>query len=128
MAPRPRAAERTSATVLVVDHDHAVRVSARRMLESDGYRVLDAGDATAAEQLVTLYVGPIHALLVDADVPTIGAQAIADQLRRLRPEMRVLFASERARRELASHAPVVRKPFEKRRLTTALRQLVVGPR
>jgi CheY-like chemotaxis protein len=126
MAPRARVADRASATVLVVDRDAAARATARRMLESDGYRVLDAGDAAGAEQLATLYVGPIHALVVDVDVDVtaIGAPELAERLRRLRPEMRVLLTSENPRRRPSSGTPTVRKPFTKRRLLAALRALV----
>ena len=64
MTKRPRKAARSSGTVLVVDDDRSVRTIARRLLESHGYRVLDAGDAAAAERIAKLYVGPIHLLLI----------------------------------------------------------------
>jgi CheY-like chemotaxis protein len=127
----PRDAAISSATVLVVDHDPAQRLTARRLLESEGYLVLDAGDATGAEQIATLYVGPIHVLVVELDVRTMGAHTLAERLRGLHPEMRVLFASDRPRRELAgrvdARTPVVRRPFEKSRLAAKLRTVLSGP-
>ena len=120
------------ATVLVVDRDHSLRLTARRLLESEGYLVLDACDAAAAEQLATLYVGPIHVLLVEMDVPTTGAQALSDRVRRLHPDIKVLIASDRPRRDLSSRpgsaTPIVRKPFEKRRLVDDIRRVLAGPR
>jgi DNA-binding response OmpR family regulator len=116
---------------LVVDHDQAMRSNARRLLESEGYVVLDAGDAAAAEQIATLYVGPIHVLLVEVDLPAIGAHALSERLRRLHPEMRVLLASDRPRRRNAAGAgprtPMIRKPFGKR-LAATLRAVLSGHR
>jgi len=117
MTKRPRKAARSSGTVLVVDHDHSVRTITRRLLESYGYRVLDAGDSPAAEQIAKLYVGPIHVLLVEVDVSGTSGLALADRLRSLRPEARVLFMSDHAQSELAkkgelgTQLPFIRKPF-----------------
>jgi DNA-binding response OmpR family regulator len=127
----PRDAVISSATVLVVDHDPGLRLTARRLLESEGYVVLDAGDATGAEQIATLYVRPIHVLVVELDEPTIGARTLAERLRGIHPEMRVIFASDRPRRELAgrvdARAPIVRRPFDKSRLAAKLRTVLSGP-
>ncbi len=133
---RRREAAGSSGTVLVVDRDPTLRQLARRLLEAEGYLVLDAGDGAGAEQIATLYVGPIHVLLVDVDVdvaPTDG-RALADRLGALRPELAVLFASSRPQRDLArqgvlgARAPLVRKPFEKSRLAARIRDALAHPR
>ena len=123
----PRKAARPSDTVLVVDHDHSVRTTARRLLESHGYRVLDAGDSAAAERIAKLYVGPIHLLLIELDVSGASGVSLADRLRLLRPEPRVLFMSGRAHRELlaegriGARVPFIQKPFKARELTLKMR-------
>lgn len=127
-----REAPGPSGTVLVADHDDSLRVLARRLLEAEGYRVLDAGDVTGAEQIATLYVGPIHVLLVDLDIPTTGGRALAERLRALRPELAVVFASDRPQRELVrqgrlgARTPFVRKPFARRRLAAQVRGVLAG--
>ena len=118
-----------SATVLVVDHDHSVRTTARRLLESHGYRVLDAGDSAAAELIAKLYVGPIHVLLVELDVSGASGVALADRLRLLRPEPRVLFMSRHAHRELLAEGrigarlPFIQKPLRGRELAVKIREV-----
>jgi two-component system, cell cycle sensor histidine kinase and response regulator CckA len=124
---KPRKAARSSATVLVVDHDHSVRTTARRLLESHGCRVLDAGDSAAAERIAKLYVGPIHVILIELDVSGASGVALADRLRLVRPESRVLFMSRHAHRELladgriGARLPFIQKPFKGRELTVRMR-------
>jgi DNA-binding response OmpR family regulator len=113
--------------VLVVDHDHSVRATTRRLLEAHGYRVLDAGDSAAAERIAKLYVGPINLLLIELEVSGASGVALADRLRLLHPEPRVLFMSRRAHRELlaegriAARLPFIQKPFKDRDLTLKMR-------
>ncbi len=102
---------------------------ARRLLESHGYRVLDAGDSAAAERIAKLYVGPIHALLIELDLSGVSGVALADRLRSLRPEPRMLFMSRHAHRELlaegriGAHLPFIQKPFKGRELMARLSSL-----
>ena len=134
MTQRPREIAGSSGTVLVVDHDQSLRLLARRLLESAGYRVLDAGDGPGAEQIATLYVGPIHVLLVEVDMSTTDGGGLSDRLQSLHPELAVLVASGRPQRELVkkglldSRTPFVRKPFERRRLAAKVRDLLARPR
>ena len=112
--------------MLVVDHDHSVRTTTRHLLESHGYRVLDAGDSAAAERIAKLYVGPIHVLLIELDVSGASGVALADRLRSLRPETRVLFMSRHAHRELlvegrmGARLPFIQKPLKGRELTVKM--------
>jgi DNA-binding response OmpR family regulator len=131
MTQRPRATAGSSGTVLVVDRDRSLRLLARRQLEAAGYRVLDAGDAADAERIATLYVGPIHVLVVDADP---AASALCERLQTLHPEMAVVRASERPRSELVkrgrldARTPFVRKPFAGSRLPAKVGHLLARPR
>lgn len=132
MTKRSHQAARSSGTVLVVDPDQSERSTARRVLESCGYRVLDAADAAAAEQIARLYVGPIHAPLIEVDLSGASGWALADRLRTLRPEPRVLFVSRHARADLGAEGrivadlPLMQKPFKAPELEAALRRLL-GP-
>ena len=127
MTKRPRRPSRSSGTVLVVDRDHLLRKTTRRLLESHGYRVLDAGNVAGAEQIAKLYVGPIHVLLVEADISGMNGRVLADRLRLIHPELRVLFMSGHTQRELieqgqlGARMPFVRKPFEKGQLALKVR-------
>jgi two-component system, cell cycle sensor histidine kinase and response regulator CckA len=130
MTKRPREPGWSTGTVLVVDHDQSVRTTTRHLLESQDYRVLDAGDSVAAERIAKLYVGPIHVLLIDVDVSGASGLALADRLRSLRPELRMLFTSRQAQRELvkngqlAAASPFIRKPFNADELALKLRSVL----
>ena len=130
MTKRPREPGRSASTVLVVDHDQSVRTITRHLLESEDYRVLDAGDSVAAERIAKLYVGPIHALLVEVDVSGASGLALADRLRSLRPELKMLFMSTHAQRELVKNGqlapalPFIRKPFDAAALALKLRSVL----
>ena len=134
MAKSPRKAAPSSGTVLVVDPDDSLRKVTRGWLESVGYRVLDASDAASAEQIARLYVGPIHVLLVEVDFSGTSGQALAERLRSLHPELRVLFASGRPQKELVqqgrlgAHLPFIRKPLEKGRLALKVRGVLGASR
>jgi DNA-binding response OmpR family regulator len=132
MTKRSRNAARSSGTVLVVDADPALRALVRRLLESRDYRVLDAGDSAAAEQIARVYVGPIHLLLVELDLAGASGLALADRLRASRPEPRVVFMSADAKTELirkgqlGAGLPFIRKPFDGDELTLMLRAALAG--
>jgi len=134
MTKRSRKAARSSGTVLVVDADHALRALVRRLLESRDYRVLDAGDAAAAEQIARVYVGPIHLLLVELDLAGASGLALADRLRASRPEPHVVFMSADAKADLirkgqlAAGLPFIRKPFDGDELALMLRAALAAQR
>ncbi|HTI05591.1 MAG TPA: response regulator [Gemmatimonadales bacterium] len=91
----PPAAEATGGTetVLVVEDVAAVRAVACEMLRRYGYRVLDAADATAALALARSHRETIHLLLTDVVMPDVSGSVLAERLRALRPDMKVLFMS-----------------------------------
>ena len=134
MRQRRHKASRASETVLVVDHNDSVRKVTRQFLESRGYQVLDASDATGAERIVKLFVGPIHVLLVEVEIPRMGGPALADGLRSLHPEIRVLFMSDRTQTELIKQGqlgirvPFIRKPFDRVRLALKVREMLANSR
>ncbi len=134
MTKKPRKTARSPGTVLVVDPDDSTRKRTRALLESLGYRVLDSADAAGAQQIAKLYVGPIHVLLIDVAVPGPGAQALAERLRSLHPELQVLFTSAQPQGELvkqgrlAPRLPFIRKPFERERLAARVRGVMGNSR
>ena len=87
--PGPRGAE----TVLVAEDEVAVRRLTKRILERQGYQVLEARDGRHAIELATRHAGPIDLLLTDMVMPEMNGRALAEQLCRLRPSLRVLYMS-----------------------------------
>jgi PAS domain S-box-containing protein len=91
--PGARAVAPMSGTVLLVEDDAGVREVAARALRTGGYRVLAAGGASEAMELAARAPGPVDILVTDVVMPGVNGRTLADELRRRRPGMRVLFVS-----------------------------------
>jgi len=87
-------------TVLIVEDRPEVRALVRTTLEGVGYTVLEASDGVAGLDLVGRHPGAIDLVVSDVVMPRMSGPEMAEQLRRCRPGIRVLFMSghpERAR-------------------------------
>jgi two-component system cell cycle sensor histidine kinase/response regulator CckA len=89
----PPANLRGSETILVVEDQTEVRRLARAALEGYGYRVLDAASAADALAVCRTHPAPIHLVLTDVVMPEMTGRDLADRLRPLRPDTKVLFMS-----------------------------------
>jgi CheY-like chemotaxis protein len=80
------------AKILVVDDDQLVRDVTLRRLTKLGYRAIAA--ASGAEALEALASGAdVDLLLTDIRMPGLDGPALAQEARRLRPQIKVLFVS-----------------------------------
>src|ERR671914_1770355 len=68
-----------AATILVVEDDERVRAGLRRAFESEGHRVLAAGDA--AEALRELHREGCDLVVLDVELPGVGGLALCRLLR-----------------------------------------------
>ena len=119
-----------SETILLVEDEQSVRTMVRRMLESNGYRVLDAENGLEAMQLMKEIREPIHLLVTDVVMPEIGGSKLADSMRVTLPDLRVLYISgyhTDSKVELFSlkaSESLLKKPFTTRQLVSAVRQQI----
>ncbi|MGA2011313.1 MAG: response regulator [Solirubrobacteraceae bacterium] len=81
------------ATVLLVEDEPALRALAVRMLEAEGYGVLQAGNGHDAIVAAERHAGEIDLLLTDVVMPRLSGPELAQHLRVLRPGLEVLFMS-----------------------------------
>ncbi len=86
----PRAAGGNE-TILVVDDEPAVRRLAMMILRGKGYRSMEAADPRDALRIAAQ--DPIDLLLTDIVMPEMGGRELAEQIRKLRPGVRVLYVS-----------------------------------
>jgi CheY-like chemotaxis protein len=115
----------TRGHILVVDDDDAVRGVAVRQLTSLGYPVIAA--ANGAEALALLVGTPdVGLLFVDVSMPGgMGGVVVAERARRLRPQLKVLFASGNLGAGLADEAAqFIVKPYRKKDLAEKLQELL----
>ncbi len=86
------AAGRGTGTVLVIDDESIVRETARLALERFGYTVKLAADGREAlEQLASF--PEISLVLLDLTMPVMGGEETLRELKRMRPDLRVILSS-----------------------------------
>jgi CheY-like chemotaxis protein len=108
MAERP--------VVLAVDDEPGVRDLSKRILEQGGYRVLAAADGRQALEIVNGGAA-IDLLMVDLDMPIMRGEELAQRVRILRPDLRVLYVTAQSgalftdRPELTDREAFLDKPF-----------------
>ncbi len=113
--PEMPAAPGGAETILVVEDEDAVRRLARRVLERNGYHVIEAGSGDEA-----LAIGDdvtIHLVLSDVVMPRMNGRELVERLLVRRPGLRVLFMSGYTEDAIARHGVLetgtafVQKPF-----------------
>ncbi len=119
-----------SEVVLLVEDEDAVRVLTRRLLERDGYTVLEARDGRDALRVAAQYPQPIQIVVTDMVMPGLGGRQVFEALREIRPDLRVLYTSgytddEIVRRGLLdTEAAFLEKPFTATSLGAAVRAVL----
>jgi nitrogen-specific signal transduction histidine kinase len=119
-------------TVLVVEDEPAISEVIRRILGRNGYEVMMTASALDAVDRAARYEGTIHLLLTDVVMPKMLGKDVAERVRALRPECKVLYMSGYARPVLANSgtlAPgvtLLEKPFSEPVLLAAVRQVLDG--
>ena len=117
-------------TVLVVEDEDEIREMVREYLERQGYTVLHASNGASALQIAQHYKGIIHLLVTDVVMPQLGGHELAQELKQLRPRVKVLFTSgypEHASspdngKAVDHQPPILQKPYPLGMLATRIRQ------
>ncbi len=123
---------RGSETVLVVEDQDAVRKLATTVLESQGYRVLQASSGPDAIALAEGYPEAIHLLLTDVVLPYMDGRVLAEKLRAARPGLAVLYISGYTEERIGEAGTLDRaldylpKPFTPEALGARVRQALTG--
>jgi signal transduction histidine kinase/ActR/RegA family two-component response regulator len=80
-------------TILLVEDDDGVRSLTRTILESGGYKVLDASRPVAALDIVSEHAGDIDLLVTDVVMPDLSGPELVTRIEALRAFPKVLFIS-----------------------------------
>ncbi len=127
---RAAAAARGTETILIVEDEDALRRVAIRILESAGYTVLSAASGAEALRLLDRCEQTVHLLLTDVVMPGMGGPEVAEGMRRIRPQLKVLFTSGYTDDVVArhgvldEHAHFIGKPYTIPELTGKVRQVL----
>jgi CheY-like chemotaxis protein len=113
--------------VLVVEDEDALRAAIRRLLQHEGYNVLEAQNGAAALQLLD---GPaaesVGLVLTDLRMPVMDGRQLAAALARRRPSLPIVFMSGFTAqlmdlRLVSPHLAFLAKPFRNDDLLAAVR-------
>jgi PAS domain S-box-containing protein len=129
---QPVAALQTKATetILVVEDEDEIRDMVRDYLERKGYTVVAANNGSDALQVAQRYKGSIHLLLTDVVMPQLGGHELAQQIKAMRPRIKILFTSgfpEHAAstdKMAGPSAAVLQKPYPLNTLASRIRQML----
>jgi len=118
---------RNQETILVVEDNAAVRDVVVEQLTDLGYKVVAAQDGPSALRLLGEHQ-TIDLLFTDLVMPNgMSGRQLADEVRRRRPALPVLFTSGypsfggKTALDVGSETPLLRKPYKKRELAERIR-------
>jgi signal transduction histidine kinase len=117
-------------TILVVEDEEALREVTRRLLTRRGYQVLSASSGLRAVEIAATFDGTIDLLLTDVVMPVMQGPTVASEIRKLRPDVQVLFMSGHAHSVLEAELMLgtkyllVEKPFDQTTLLESVRKVL----
>ncbi len=116
--------------VLVVEDEPSVRALAVRTLQDHGYRVVVAQNGQQVRDLGVEEVGQLQLLVTDVVMPGQNGREVAEELRRRRPGLPVLYMSGYAADAFADANPLdarsgfLAKPFTSPTLLRRVREVL----
>jgi PAS domain S-box-containing protein len=121
---------RGSGTVLVVDDEEIVREVVREMLREKGFDVLTAADGHQGVELYRRHADQIAVVLLDLTMPEMSGEEALAEIRRTRPNAKVILCSGYAEEDLKRRfagigaTEFIHKPFKLRVLVRKLRAIL----
>jgi CheY-like chemotaxis protein len=119
------------AHVLIVDDEAPIRQMERRILEKNGYQILEAPSGLEAIALLT-NGQKLDLLIADLDMPELAGEEMVRRIRLSRPDLKVLYVTAHIDRLLDVRAMLwegeafLEKPFTAEGLREAVSLLLYG--
>jgi PAS domain S-box-containing protein len=117
-------------TVLLVEDDEVVRNLTKEILETFGYSVLVASNGREGLRVSREFQGPIDLVITDVIMPQMSGREMAEGLKTVRPDTRVLFMSGFTddvivhHRVLDESVSFIQKPFSPEGLASKTREVL----
>lgn len=121
---------RGNETILLVEDDDMVRDLAVRLLKRQGYKIYafpNGGEALMAVSAIADYV---HLLITDVVMPGVNGRVLSENLRSLRPSLKVLFTSGYTGDVIVHHGVLekglefISKPYSLEQLAKRVREVL----
>ncbi len=119
---------RGSGLVLLIDDEETVRSVGKRLLERLGFEVLLAADGRAGVERYQAVKDRVSLVLLDLTMPHLNGEEVFRELRRLRPDVRVILMSGYNEQEVTTRfvgkglAGFLQKPLQLATLAELLRR------
>ena len=134
-ATRSNAAQQTTVrtgTILLVEDEELLRFAVSKALQKRGFSVIEAGDGSAAVDLMRTHLHDIDVVLLDVTLPGISSRDILEEAQRTRPSLKVILSSAYDKKTVeASFSGLrithfIRKPFQLVDLASMLQEALSG--
>jgi CheY-like chemotaxis protein len=122
--------DRGSETILLVEDEDGVRALVKQVLSRQGYTVIETRHGPEALAESERHSGPIPLLLTDVVLPQMSGRELAERLKVLRPDIRVLYMSGYTDDAILRHGVIgqetafLQKPFTTASLTRKVREVL----
>jgi two-component system cell cycle sensor histidine kinase/response regulator CckA len=128
---KPTGSARGSERILLVEDEDAVRSVASRVLQNQGYTVLQARNGEEALDLLENSSSAFDLILTDVVMPDMGGHALASQLRSRWPDLKLIYMSgyaegDKLERGLEEEVEgsFLQKPFSAEELILKVREVL----
>jgi signal transduction histidine kinase len=117
-------------TILLAEDDESVRGFTLRVLQGAGYHVHAAADGAEAVRLFEASADAVDLAIIDVIMPRLSGTVVAERLRKISPQLPVLFSTGYAFRLLEEgfvpsvNMEVIRKPFSHAELLRKVRDMI----
>lgn len=114
-------------TVLIAEDEEAVRELASEFVKSAGYNVVTARDGADALAIATKSTDPIHVLLTDVVMPRMRGPELANRLRSIRNDLKIVYMTgyleyKRGSEEFVRDGLFLQKPFSRATLVAQVQE------
>jgi len=128
MVVEGRELPRGKETILIVEDFEEVRQLAVQVLERQGYKILEAANGNATLEVCKRHKGQIHLMMTDVVMPGMSGRELADRIKSMHPEMKVLYTSGHADDTIVHYGVLrdgvnyIQKPFTMEGLARKVRE------
>lgn len=122
-----------SETILLVEDEESVRELTVKILEMNGYSVIEAEDGVEAFEIYKSGLYKIDLLITDVVMPRMSGRELTEKIKQLDPDIRVLFSSgysddrDMMRDADSKTIDFINKPFTSDELSRKIRYLLDKP-
>ncbi|GEO12313.1 cell cycle histidine kinase CckA [Microvirga aerophila] len=127
---KPTADMTGQGTILLVEDEDPVRAVNARALTARGYTVLEAASGVEALQIIEERGAPVDLVVSDVVMPEMDGPTLLGELRKLYPDLKVIFVSGYAEDAFRKNLPegeqfnFLPKPFSLRQLVEIVKQVI----